>query len=395
MTLIYPDPYQGGFRRTTSSGIARADRFKIATDARSVFAHGYPASPQFLFSVLLAQLLREVPYHLRCIAGIAKLVRHERQGEGRRRRTSRPYRAICCSRRRRRTRAPRDRRTAGRSRGIGAAHARARSFHRSPMGRLRPHRHYRDTAALSRCPGQKSWRRPLARFETVPEAADAAAAMHRTLAAQNAGLPEDQHFHLRAGINAAMAWSDGIDIYGTGVNLAARLATLAGPGETIASASAQEQLAAALASLARPGETIGSAAARDELTHGVDASCEDLGDCILKHFDKPVRAYRVGPASPHPNLTGRRDYGTAMQPTIAVIPFSARNDSPGASRYRQFDCRQRDLATVEVGGSEGDFTTVDRCFPRPRERCRRGVGASRRHLCPQRRVCCGCRQASW
>jgi class 3 adenylate cyclase/TolB-like protein len=168
----------------------------------------------------------------------------------------------------------------------------------------------------------------MARFEAVPDAVDAAAEMHRTLAKQNAGIPEDQHLHLRAGVNAAMAWSDGIDIYGTGVNLAARLATLAGPGETIASASAHEQLAEALASLANPGETIGSAAARDELTHGVDASCEDLGNCILKHFDKPVRAYRVGPASPHPSLTGRRDYGTAMQPTIAVIPFSARNDTP-------------------------------------------------------------------
>jgi adenylate cyclase len=168
----------------------------------------------------------------------------------------------------------------------------------------------------------------MARFEAVSDAVDAAAEMHRTLAKQNAGIPEDQHLHLRAGVNAAMAWSDGIDIYGTGVNLAARLATLAGPGETIASASAHEQLAAALASLANPGETIGSAAARDELTHGVDASCEDLGDCILKHFDKPVRAYRVGPASPHPILAGRRGYGTAMQPTIAVIPFSARNDTP-------------------------------------------------------------------
>ena len=167
----------------------------------------------------------------------------------------------------------------------------------------------------------------MARFETVPEAVDAAAEMHRTLDANNAAFPEDQHFHLRAGVNAAMAWSDGLDIYGTGVNLAARLATLAGPGETIASASAHEQLAGALASLARPGETIGSATARDELTHGVDASCEDLGECILKHFDKPVRAYRVGPAA-HPNLTGRRHYGTAMEPTIAVIPFSARNDTP-------------------------------------------------------------------
>jgi adenylate cyclase len=60
----------------------------------------------------------------------------------------------------------------------------------------------------------------------------------------------------------------------------------------------------------------------------VDASCEDLGECILKHFDKPVRAYRVGPASPHPSLTGRRDYGAAMEPTIAVIPFGSRNNAP-------------------------------------------------------------------
>jgi class 3 adenylate cyclase/TolB-like protein len=169
----------------------------------------------------------------------------------------------------------------------------------------------------------------MARFETVRDAVNAAAEMHRTVAAQNAGLPENQHFHLRAGVNAAMTWSDGVDIYGTGVNLAARLATLAGPGETIASASAHEQLLAGLASLANPGETIGSAAARDELTHGVDASCEDLGNCILKHFDQPVRAYRVGPASPHPIVTGRRDYGTAMQPSIAVIPFAARTDNPG------------------------------------------------------------------
>jgi adenylate cyclase len=169
----------------------------------------------------------------------------------------------------------------------------------------------------------------LARFETVSDAVNAAAEMHRTVAAHNVGIEEDQHFHLRAGVNAAMTWSDGIDIYGTGVNLAARLATLAGPGETIASASAHEQLAAALASLAKPGETIGSASARDELTHGVDASCEDLGDCILKHFDSPVRAYRVGPASPHSSIAGRRDYGTAMQPSIAVIPFTARNDGPG------------------------------------------------------------------
>jgi adenylate cyclase len=165
----------------------------------------------------------------------------------------------------------------------------------------------------------------MARFETVLGAVKAAGEMHRLIDSLNAGIPENQHFHLRAGVNAAIAWSDGADIYGTGVNLAARLATLASPGETIASASVHEKVAATLAGLAMPGETIGNAAARDELTHRVDAFCEDLGECYLKHFDKPVRAYRIGPASPHPNLPGRRDYGTALEPAIAVIPFNARN----------------------------------------------------------------------
>jgi class 3 adenylate cyclase len=73
----------------------------------------------------------------------------------------------------------------------------------------------------------------IARFDAVLDAVNSAAEMHRALATQNAGIPEDQHLHLRAGVNSAVTWSDGLDIYGTGVNLAARLATLAGPGETL------------------------------------------------------------------------------------------------------------------------------------------------------------------
>src|SRR5689334_23666631 len=56
----------------------------------------------------------------------------------------------------------------------------------------------------------------LARFQTVRDAVNAASEMHRTLATRNAGVAEDQQLRLRAGVNAAMAWSDGIDIYGTG-----------------------------------------------------------------------------------------------------------------------------------------------------------------------------------
>lgn len=169
----------------------------------------------------------------------------------------------------------------------------------------------------------------MARFEGAREAVEAAAAMHQVLDLKNTGIPDNMHFFLRAGVNAATAWTDGLDIYGSGVNLAARLATLAGPGETIASSAAHGQLASGLATLANPGETISSAMARDELTHGVDASCEDLGECVLKHFDKPVRAYRVGPAGTLPAIAGRRDYGTPMQPTIGVVPFAARSHEPG------------------------------------------------------------------
>src|SRR5262245_66290906 len=51
----------------------------------------------------------------------------------------------------------------------------------------------------------------LTQFETVPDAVDAGAEMHRTLAARNANLPADQHFFLRAGSNATMASRFGIE----------------------------------------------------------------------------------------------------------------------------------------------------------------------------------------
>lgn len=164
----------------------------------------------------------------------------------------------------------------------------------------------------------------MARFESADAAATAAARMHAHFAAHNAGLPEDRQMRLRAGINATHAWLDELDIYGTGVNLAARLAALAGPGETIGSEAAREALAAALAGQADPGETLASAGARDDLIAGLDASCEDLGECVLKHFSEPVRAYRIGAPGPAPVLAGLRDYGEPMDPAIAIVPFAER-----------------------------------------------------------------------
>lgn len=135
-------------------------------------------------------------------------------------------------------------------------------------------------------------------FEQARDAINAAQTLHSAIAQTNAGLAADRHMHLRAGINSSQIYTDQLDIYGTGVNLAARLATLAGPGETVVSASV-----------------------RDGLTDGLDVNVEDLGECYLKHIDEPVRAYRAGGVGALPVVIARIDYDIPLQPKIAVIPF--------------------------------------------------------------------------
>lgn len=142
-------------------------------------------------------------------------------------------------------------------------------------------------------------------FEQPRDAVNAALALHGEIGKGNHALLPERQMHLRAGINATHVYTDHNDIFGAGVNLAARLATLAGPGETVVSASV-----------------------RDGLTDGLDASVEDLGPCYLKHLEQPVQAYRVGKAGAAPVVVARAQYEAPMQPVIAVIPFDARGNEP-------------------------------------------------------------------
>jgi TolB-like protein len=93
---------------------------------------------------------------------------------------------------------------------------------------------------------------------------------------------------------------EGHDVYGHGVNLATRLASVAGPGEIVISARV-----------------------RDQITPVLDADIEDLGDCFLKHVEHPVRAYRIGRPGPRPVINHGFSLGE-LRPTLAVIPFTAR-----------------------------------------------------------------------
>ncbi|MGE0332530.1 MAG: adenylate/guanylate cyclase domain-containing protein [Ramlibacter sp.] len=122
----------------------------------------------------------------------------------------------------------------------------------------------------------------------------------------NEGRRPDQQMHLRVGAHLCEFVSDQYDIYGTDVNLTARIATLAGPGETVVTASL-----------------------RDRLTAGLDADIEDLGECHLKHVHEPIRAYRVGPVGHKPVIERGSGIQLDLRPTIAVIPFAIRGGEAG------------------------------------------------------------------
>lgn len=146
----------------------------------------------------------------------------------------------------------------------------------------------------------------LAEFDSAPEAVQAASELHHYFQDINSTLAPERQFHLRAGLNAAQVYVDSIDIYGAGVNLAARVAGLSGPGETTVTAEV-----------------------RDLLTDGLDGEIHDMGECYLKHVPEPIRVWRVGAAGPQPQLTPAAQQGGALLPGIAVIPFTARSNDPG------------------------------------------------------------------
>ncbi len=121
---------------------------------------------------------------------------------------------------------------------------------------------------------------------------------------ENAGVDAAAAMHLRMGIETSNLMVGSDDVYGKGVNMAARLASLAGPGEIVISAGV-----------------------RDQITPDLHADIEDMGECFLKHVARPVRAYRVAPPGVGGQLL-RLAATSQLLPSVAVIPF-ANADQPG------------------------------------------------------------------
>ena len=138
----------------------------------------------------------------------------------------------------------------------------------------------------------------LVEFESAVDAVECALAMQSRIEQGNADLKPDHQIHLRIGINLADVMADDLDLYGDGVNLAARLMALGGPQEIFI-----------------------SAAVRDQLTDGLDVTIEDLGERKLKGIERPVRAFRAWPPGAPPARSAARQRQAGDRPSIAVLPF--------------------------------------------------------------------------
>lgn len=138
-------------------------------------------------------------------------------------------------------------------------------------------------------------------FADVSAAMRCTADLHRAFAAATSGIASDLAMSARIGVHVADIFASQIDIYGRGVNLAARLG-----------------------SLAQPGGTIVSAAIRDRLVPGLDCEVEDIGPNFFKNATEPVPAFRVVgdgvPEMRHLSLGS----DIVLQPAVAVIPFEGR-----------------------------------------------------------------------
>src|SRR5262245_28230599 len=149
----------------------------------------------------------------------------------------------------------------------------------------------------------------LVEFASVVDALRCAVAMQQGLTAHNAPLEPDLRIVYRIGINVGDIMVEGGDIFGDGVNVAARLEAMAEPGG------------------------IGvSARVRDDARGKLDLDFEDLGEQRLKNIAWPVQVFRARPGAGTPGTgmpwAGRPAAANTDPMSLAVLPFLNMSGDP-------------------------------------------------------------------
>src|SRR6266851_1282770 len=168
----------------------------------------------------------------------------------------------------------------------------------------------------------------LVEFASVVDAMRCAVEVQHEMAERNAGVPEERRLQFRIGINIGDIIKDGRDIYGDGVNVAARLEALAEPGGICVNRVVRDQV-------------------RDKL----DFAFEDAGEQRVKNIARPLRVYRVrtGRVVGEAISTAQPPLALPDKPSVAVLPFTNMSRDP-------------DQAYVSDGIDEDVINARNSCF---------------------------------
>ena len=152
----------------------------------------------------------------------------------------------------------------------------------------------------------------LVEFVSVVDAVRCGVDIQRGMAERNSGLPADKRIEFRIGINVGDIISDSNDIYGDGVNVAARLEALADPGGIMVSRTVHDQV-------------------RDKLSFGF----KDMGEQPVKNIARPIGVYQVSLIENTAPITvkdaevaAKIEVSSAARPSIAVLPFANISGDP-------------------------------------------------------------------
>ncbi|HXZ00793.1 MAG TPA: adenylate/guanylate cyclase domain-containing protein [Stellaceae bacterium] len=143
----------------------------------------------------------------------------------------------------------------------------------------------------------------LLEFPSVVDALRCAVLVQDAMKERNRAVPREARIEFRVGINLGDVIIDGGDVYGDGVNIAARLEGLAEPGGICVS------------------QTV-----LDHARGKVPFAAEDAGEQALKNIDRPVRVWRI--ASERTGVTAPQPSPAPRKPTIAVLPFANMSGDP-------------------------------------------------------------------
>jgi adenylate cyclase len=148
----------------------------------------------------------------------------------------------------------------------------------------------------------------LAEFGSAVDAVQCAVEAQAALAEANAGLSLDRHVNFRIGVHVGDVMVRGGDLFGDGVNIAARLQTLASAGGTCI-----------------------SGAAHDQVRKILPFAFADLGAQQVKNIEEPVRAFAVntkGASAVVGALNASMPLALPDKPSIAVLPFQNMSGDP-------------------------------------------------------------------